>query len=371
MSDSFYDLTERAEHLIEIERHGEAVSMLAKALALEPDSSYANGLMAQAHLGINRLEEALKYSERTIELEPDDEWGHRIRSIILTEMGNHREALKSAEESARLDPDEPATLSTLANALLSVKKPKKAKEVGEKLVEAAPDWEGAHFTMGNIQMATGDNFLAEKSFREALRINPNSSNARNNLGVAILRQETSSTGSIFGLKSNSIIAPPDSTEEHFHEALKLEPGNEVAAENFRNQYSYIIAIVPIFAFIPFMMMAFAVIPLGTLISIGITIYWSVRAFNDVRKKRADLSPQMLEFVKVKSFFGESGVLGVIGDALWTCFLSTWKPHALALASLMISVSSLALSQQWLRLVSVLMMVAAFYWLASESRKAND
>lgn len=370
MTDNANNLIERAEHLIEIERHSEAIPLISKALGLEPESAYANGLMAQAFLGLNRLDDALKYSEKTIELEPDDEWSHRLRSNVLTEMGHHGDALKSAEEAARLSPDEPAPLTTLANAWLSVKKPKKAKEVGEKLIETAPHWEGSHFTMGNIYLEAGDNFLAEKSFREALKINPNFANARNNLGVAIMRQDTNSAASMFGLKSNSIIASPGSAGDHFHEALKLEPGNEHAADNFKSQYSYVTAIVPIFAFIPFMMMTFIVLPIGTLISIGITIFWSLRAVNDVRRKRAELSPEMLQFVSKVSVLGDGGILDTIAKTLWNCFLKTWKPHALALASLLIFVASAARGMSGLRFLPTLMMIAAFWWLAFESRRPD-
>lgn len=370
MTENSNQLIERAEHLIEIDRHGEAVPLITKALGQDPDSSYANGLMAQAYLGMERLEDALKYAEKAIEMDPDEEWGHRLRSGILTAMGDYREALRSAEESVRLAPDEPAPLSTLANAWLSVKKPKKAKEIGEKLVEAAPYWEGSHFTMGNIYLETGDNFLAEKSFRESLKINPNFANARNNLGVAIMRQDSNSAASMFGLKSNSIIVPANAGEDHFHEALKLEPGNEHAAENFKSQYSYVTAIVPIFAFIPFMMMTFIVLPLGTLISIGITIFWSIRACNDVRQKRARLSPEMLQFVSKVSVFGDGGILDTIGTTLWSCLLKTWKPHVLALASLVIFVGTAARGISGFRFISVLMMIAAFWWLASESRRPD-
>lgn len=370
MTDNAHKLIERAEHLIEIERFDEAVPLIAKSLGLEPDSAYANGLMAQAFLGLRRLDDALKYSEKAIELDPDEEWGHRLRSTVLTEMGRHGDALKSAEEAVRLGPYDPAALATLANAWLAVKKPKKAKEFGERLLETAPYWDVSHFTMGNIHMEAGDNFLAERSFKEALKINPNSANARNNLGVAVMRQDSNSAASMFGLKSNSIIAPPGTAEDHFHEALKLEPGNEFAAENFKSQYSYLTAIVPIFAFIPFMMMTFIVLPIGTLISIGITIFWSMRAVNDVRRKRAMLSPEMLQFVSRVSVFGDGGILDTIAKTLWGCFLKTWKPHALALAALLIFVTAAAGGMSGLRFLPTLMMIGAFWWLAFESRRPD-
>lgn len=370
MSDNFYELVSRGQSLIEIERHADAIPMLAKALALEPDSHDANGLMALAHLGLKKFDPALAYADRAVESEPDEEWGHRIRSMCLSAIGRNREALAAAEEAVRLEPREPMALSTLAEMQVETNQHKKAKQTSEKLLEVAPEWDGAHFTMGNVHLAMGDNYLAEKSFKEALRINPNSANARNNLGVAVLRQRTDSKGSMFGFRSNSIIDPPGTTEEHFHEALKLEPDNEQAAENFRNQYSYLLAIIPIFAFIPFMMISFVVIPLGTLISLGITIFWSIKAFNDVRRKRAALSPEMREFVKLKSYFGEGGVLSVIGNTIWHCIYKTWKPHLLAAGSLAILLLARATQTPGLRLVSVFSMIGAFYWLAAESRKPD-
>jgi Tfp pilus assembly protein PilF len=368
MSDNIYSYISRAEHLIEVGRHAEAIPLLTKALAIDPSDYQANALMALCFLELNRLEDSLKFAEKAIEADPEVEWGHRVRSLCLTQMGRHRDALKSAEEAARLEPEEPMALHTLTNARLQLKKIKQAKESAEQMLEVAPELDTTHFTMGNVQLASGDNYLAEQSFREAMRINPNSADARNNLGVAILRQKTNTTASMFGFRSNSIITPEESTAEHFHGALKLEPGNELAAENFRSQYSYAVAVVPMFAFIPFMMMTFVVIPLGTIVSLGITTFWSIRGVLDVRRKRAELSQEMHAFVKAKPFWGEDGVLNMFANTMWASFEKTWKPHLLALTALVIYTSG------WLgdgsRSVSTLMMIGAFWWLVFESRRAD-
>lgn len=368
MAETPGDLLARAEQLIEIGRHGDAIPLLTKARGMDVNDYTIPCMTALAFYGLGEYKNGIRYAEEAIQIEPEAEWGHRLRSVCLSSIGGHREAVKSAREAVRLHPYEPATHLTLSNALLEAGKPDKAREAAEPLLELDPYSHDTHYTLGNIHLAKGDNRLAETSFREALKVKPDSADARNNLGVALLRRDVNSTSSMFGLRTNSIITPQDATEDHFREALKLDPTNETAAENLRNQYSYIVAIIPIFAYIPFMMMAFVVIPLGTLISVGITIYWSVRACIEVKRKREELSPEMQAFLTQGSMFGEKGLLQVFADTLWDSFYKTWKPHALALAALVVNLYSLSSGSSALRLASVITMVICIYWLASESRK---
>lgn len=370
MEEEFYKYISQAEHLIEIERFQEAVPVLSKALAIDPQSYQVNGLLSMCFIALKNNGEAMKYADKTVESSPDGEWGHRLRSHIYTEMGWNREALESAQEAVRLDPEEPLALERLANAYISIKKPKEAKKISDELLELDPYSETSHFTSGNVHLALNHNWEAEQAFRRALEINPTSSNIKNNLGVAVLRQENQGLGSYFGLKSPSIIQAPSGTaEELFEGALRNDPGNETARRNFIQQNSYAAAIVPVFAFIPFMLMGFFVMPIGTIISYGITLFWTIKAVNHVRKKREEMTQEMRDFVKTK-WNGEDGVLGIFSSSLQNLFEKTWKPHLLALGALVVSSMAIVNGIPGLRLVSIVMMIAAFWWLASESRKPD-
>lgn len=371
MADDHYQLVMRVQKLIEVDRHSDAIPYIVKALATDPEDHYLNACMALCLYEIRRLEEALRFADKAVEYEPDDEWGHRLRSLILSGMGRKRESLAAAEEAVRLDPDNVWSLNTLAGAYLAIKRPKKAKEIAEKLVELDPADPTTHFTLGNTHLALNDNWLAERSFREVLHLDPNFTDARNNLGVAMLRQKNNEPGSFFGLQSPSIIQPAsESIDQHFEDALRQQPDNETAAANFRMQHSYGAAIAPVFAFIPFMLMAFYVIPVGALISFGITLFWSLKAVKDVRDKRMELSPELLTFVKSTSFWTDEGVLGMFSGTMWQAFLKTWRPHVLALAAVILQTWFIANKLPNYRIIAFIMMVAAFWWMVFDSRKPD-
>lgn len=305
MAENVYNLIWRAEQLIDIDRYPEAVELLAKALASDPEDYRANVLMALTQLRLNRLENAERFINNAIQTNPDDEWAHRVKSLIFSAMGRNRDALKAAEEAVRLEPDEPYALHTLANVQLEMQKRKQAKQTAERMRELAPQMELSHFLMGNVYLADGDNYSAEREFTEALRINPNSADARNNLGVAVLRQDETRSKPMFAsispwvnTKKNS-----DMADGHFHEALKLEPNNSKAGENMRFRHSYLMPFVPLVAFIPIVLFSFPVLPLGSILTYLIAIYTAITAVLDVWRKRRKLSPESRAFVRSKPVFG--------------------------------------------------------------------
>src|SRR5687768_250740 len=181
MNENSERLLEKAEYLTEIERWNEAIPLLIKVIAQNPEQFQANCLLAFCYYSLRDFENARLFAEKAVSVAPDEEWGHRLRSVVLTEQGKKKEALKAAAEAARLAPYEPFALQVLANAYLGVNKPQKAQEIAEKMRETAPESEFSYFTLGNVYLTRGDNYEAENCFREALRLNPNFADARNNL----------------------------------------------------------------------------------------------------------------------------------------------------------------------------------------------
>ena len=75
MKDNLYDLIQRAAHLVDIERYREAIRLLMKARAIEPENSYVVSLLAQSFLGLGDNIQGLKHAEEATALDPDSEWG--------------------------------------------------------------------------------------------------------------------------------------------------------------------------------------------------------------------------------------------------------------------------------------------------------
>ncbi len=103
MEKSDENLLQKAEQLADIERWREAVPLLAKVIAKNPQHFHANCLLSLCHYNLKDFPAALEYAERAIAAEPEQEWGHRLRSVALTEQGRKKDALKSAEEAVRLE----------------------------------------------------------------------------------------------------------------------------------------------------------------------------------------------------------------------------------------------------------------------------
>ena len=371
MDDATENLLEKAEYLTEIERWQEAIPLLLKVLARSPENFQANCLLSLCHFHLGDHGKALEFAETGIQAAPDEEWGHRLRSIALNGQGRKKEAVKSAEEAARLAPYEPFALQALANAYLEIRQPRKAQSAAEKMCEIAPEMESSHFTLGNVYLARGHHYQAENCFREALRINPNFADARNNLGVAILRQ-TDQAGSFNKPAKISILqtAEADEVHTHFSEAMKLEPGNEVAAENLRFQFDYLVVIYGLLIFVPFLLLAFFIAPGWTILIALIGAATILKQLWEVFQKRRNLSPELKMFLRStrKGAFKRFGEFYAI---IRRVLRRTWKPHLLAALALgfrfLYGMPNFHKSG-WNDYAAYVLLIAAIIWFVSELRK---
>lgn len=366
---------QKAEHLANIERWREAVPLLINVIGKNPQHFRANCLLSLCHYNLKDYEKALGFAEKAIAAEPEEEWGHRLRSVALTGKGKKKEALKSAEEAVRLAPDEPFALQTLTYALLSCDKKKRAEEIALKMRELFPEMEITFFTLGNVYLRFGYAHQAEECFREALRINPNSADARNNLGVALMRQNQTEENKLFKANNLSILDTSDKEEihSHFTEAIKLEPTNETAAKNLKNQFSYFNILYSCLVFIPIVLIAFFVAPGMTVLMILIGTYSFLKLFFEIRKKKKRLTPEMQMFLK--SSAGESLTYRFEEFSVFarSFYQKTWKPHVLAFFALIICYTNFGAaasysSQSWNQGVAHLLVVVSVIWLQVEIKK---
>jgi tetratricopeptide (TPR) repeat protein len=375
MDEKLEKLISKAEHLAEIERWSDAIPFLLKALAQNPQNFQANCLLSLCHYSLNELEKAIELAERAIAAAPEEEWGHRLRSIALSEIGRKKEALKSAEEAARLAPFEPFALQTLVNAYLSANKTRKAEEIAVKMRENFPEMEVTFFALGNVYLQKGDNYEAEKCFREALKLNPNSSDARNNLGVALLRQSQSEDTSLFKSSNLSILnsESEENFHEHFKEAIKLNPNHELAADNLKNQFSYFNVLYVFLVFLPFLSIAFFVAPGMTVVFSLFWFFGVIKVFWNTLKKRKNLSPELKMFLKSSSQKGLIYRFKEFTKFAAVIYKKTWKPHVLAIFAVIIchiefGETIRGSSRTWNQGLAYILIVVSIIWVSVEMKK---
>ncbi len=198
MTDVARDLA-RASVLLDLKRYDEAASLLARAVAAEPQDSRAWCLLAAAHLGAGRYEEAAAAASRAITLAPFDDGAYRLASIAQRHLGQITAAISSANQACKLAPDDWRAYACLAQAELATEADflaqaesreayfTAAERAAANAVRLAPYEPDAHFITGQVSYAQRKWKAARAHQERTLALDPAHSGALNELGRISLR----------------------------------------------------------------------------------------------------------------------------------------------------------------------------------------
>jgi tetratricopeptide (TPR) repeat protein len=165
-------LYKHAQALMDVDRPRDAIPLLHKALAGDPQNSHYLCSLSSAHHNLKEYTEALTWAERALGIAPDEEWGHRLRSRCLCRLGHPQEALVAAQEAVRLSPDTYSTLLELGNALTACQQFLHAEQVTMRLLAIAPDTSLAFILLAAININLQRWPRAEWAARKALALDP-------------------------------------------------------------------------------------------------------------------------------------------------------------------------------------------------------
>ena len=177
----------RATHLNQLNRHAEAERIAREALAENPDHPELLYELACALVDTDRAAEALQVADAAIASAPQVERGYRLRAIMLCQLGRYDEAVESADVAVRLAPDAPSAANVSTMTLYRAGRIKEAYAGALRYVELAPEDADAHCLVGDILEEVDELEHARRAYREALRLDQQHANARNNLAVLELR----------------------------------------------------------------------------------------------------------------------------------------------------------------------------------------
>lgn len=196
----------QAELLLQRARYQDAEALLRRALAEDPTDAEAHTLLAFALLYQSRETDALLEAQAAVRFAPDDPSGHYAGAIILTEMGKCDEALSAIRSAIRLAPEMPRYYAVLGNLHLRKREWQKALDV----VETGLRFDSENIQCNNIRamalVKLGRQAEAGQSLASILALNPENPMTHANQGWALLNagQHEQALG-------------------HFREALRLNP----------------------------------------------------------------------------------------------------------------------------------------------------
>jgi tetratricopeptide (TPR) repeat protein len=178
----------RAELLADLGRYDDAVTELGQAVAVEPGNPAVLGLLAQVQLAAGRPEQALTAADAALAAGPDDLAALAVRGLALADLRRFGEAAATADRILALGPNDGYAQRTGAAILAEARNGQPALNAAWRAVELAPEEPRAHLVLGLVALRLGLHDLAEKAYREALRLDPELAEAQHNIGVVRLEQ---------------------------------------------------------------------------------------------------------------------------------------------------------------------------------------
>uniref|UniRef100_A0A9J8ABY8 dolichyl-phosphate-mannose--protein mannosyltransferase n=1 Tax=Cyprinus carpio carpio TaxID=630221 RepID=A0A9J8ABY8_CYPCA len=166
-------------------RYEEALEVYREAATLQPDSTDIWLALAQVLAMAGRSVEAEKMTLSIISKTSNCIECYRLLSAIYSKQGNHTEALDALKTALQQEPSDPAVRAELhfsmGNQLREMNELDRAFQSYKLAVELKPDQSQAWMNMGGIQHIKGDYAAARMYYQRALLLSPGSKLLKENL----------------------------------------------------------------------------------------------------------------------------------------------------------------------------------------------
>jgi tetratricopeptide (TPR) repeat protein len=204
---------DRAQLLLQQSRPADAEREALLALAEDPESARGHAYLALSQIDLKKNTEALAAAQRAIALAPDNAFSHHIHALVLHRLDREKDALAAIAEAIRLDPENENHFALQASIHLALRDWPAALAAAERGLAIHPeDVECANLrSMALIRMGRKDEAMQTVDF--ALERAPENAWSHANQGWNCLHRND-----------------PKRAQDHFREALRLEPDLEYARQ---------------------------------------------------------------------------------------------------------------------------------------------
>ena len=203
----------------DLRRFDAALECFDKAIALHPAFAEAHNNRGLTLQDLRRLHDALASFDKAIVLKPAYAEAHNNRGVALRELEHLDAALVSFEQAIRLKPDYVEAHSNRGKALQDLRRFADALVSIDKAVALRPDDAGTWCDRGLVLLDFGrlDDSLA--SFDRAITLKPDYAEAYNNRGIAL--QEFRRPNEAIASFEKAATLRPNYAEAHHNQSLSL------------------------------------------------------------------------------------------------------------------------------------------------------
>jgi tetratricopeptide (TPR) repeat protein len=164
----------------------DAIPLLQRALARQPNSTMAHVSLGNALHAMGRFEEAMACFERALSIDPNlPEAHHNIGNALLS-LKRHAEAISRYQRAVAMRPQYAEAHYHLGYALQALERQQDALAWYEKAIALKPDYAEAHNNLANALRALGREPDAISRYEEAIRARPDYAEAHINLANSLL-----------------------------------------------------------------------------------------------------------------------------------------------------------------------------------------
>ncbi|MEV1285979.1 tetratricopeptide repeat protein [Micromonospora sp. NPDC049679] len=179
---------QRARLLADLGRYGEAADELGFAVALGPGDPVTLTMLARVHLAARRPDDALAAADAAVSAAPTVIPALVARGLALTDLRRFTEAARVADDVLARAPEDAYAQRSAAAILAEARNGQQSLNAAWRGVELAPEEPEAHLVLSLVAARLELFDLAERAYREALRLDPRLADARHDIGVVRLEQ---------------------------------------------------------------------------------------------------------------------------------------------------------------------------------------
>lgn len=225
------------------------ITLFSNVLEIDPRGEFPNLSLGAAYMRQEKLDEAKRYFERALSYNPSGPQTLSYYAFCLMQTKNFSAAVQSLERAIRVAPDNRDVLVNMAEwCLLSGQRPAEAEGYCRKVIAAWPDFTIARFYLADALQAQNRLTEAMQVYQEILVIEPDNSEALNNVGILYGKQGKGDEA--LRQFKRALVVKPDQALAHtnigrvfmeknqvaeavreFTEALRFDSANAVAHNN--------------------------------------------------------------------------------------------------------------------------------------------
>lgn len=175
--------------LADLGRYGEAADELTEAIAGRPVDVPALTALARVHLAADRPGDALVAADAALAAAPGSTGALVARGMALGDLRRFPEAVGVADEILARGPADAYAQRSAAAILADSRNGQKSVDAAWRAVELAPEESLAHLVLAVVAARLQLFDLAERAYREALRLDPALTEAGEDAGVIRLERK--------------------------------------------------------------------------------------------------------------------------------------------------------------------------------------